>query len=82
MTGYWSFRPGEDLEPEVQSTDRNERHFRDRATGGDDCTSKDVSCGLPGAPLVGSCVIFCDADTAPELLPLSWLFPVSQAVLW
>ena len=67
VTGYWSFRAGEDLSAVIQATDYDIRWFRDRIAEDGLCEAENVAYVAPGAPLRSGCVISCDADTTPTV---------------
>ena len=61
VTGYHSFRPGEDLLSEHQiALGMDARHFRERTTGFE-CRSFNVGLDTPGAPCYRDCVIAADS---------------------
>ncbi len=56
LTGYYSFRKGEDLSPVSQQTGEDVRTFRDRAGGGT-CAALNMAFVAPGAPAKGGIVL-------------------------
>ena len=64
VTGYYSFREGEDLVGEFQSSVLDVRSFRDRVHG-ETCLALNVLLDIPGAPLRGTGVI--QSDSTPSL---------------
>lgn len=64
VTGYYSFREGEDLVGAFQSSVLDVRSFRDRVHG-ETCLALNVLLDIPGAPLRGTGVI--QSDSTPSL---------------
>lgn len=64
VTGYYSFREGEDLVAKFQSSVIDLRTFRDRVHG-EDCIALNVLLNIPGPPLRGTGVI--QSDSTPSL---------------
>lgn len=64
VTGYYSFREGEDLVGEFQASVLDVRAFRDRVHG-ETCLALNVLLDAPGAPLRGTGVI--QSDSTPSL---------------
>ena len=64
VSGYFSFRPGEDLVPIRQKSGEYARVFSDRV-GGLECLALDTLFRQPGAPMRGAAVIA--ADETPRI---------------
>ena len=64
VTGYFSFREGEDLVAAVQTPGDFEFTFRDRVGGGT-CKAENTILARPGAPMKGSAVV--SGDATPSL---------------
>ena len=66
LTGYYSFRPGEDLASTYQIAKGIDiRHFHERVQGLSTCKARNCSLLTPGAPTKGGFVI--DADETPSI---------------
>ena len=65
ISGYFSFRSGEDLDVEFQQADADIRRFYDRVTGEKTCIAVNTAYVSPGAPAKGGVVI--QSDETPTI---------------
>ena len=63
LTGYYSFRKGEDLDSIFQMTGVDIREFRERVSG-ESCIAINAAYVSPGAPAKGGCILPDDGEPA------------------